>query len=207
VNKSIYDKIIDKGSQDALEIINLGKQKAEAIENEIISEANLEAENILKRNQKTNQDKLKAHKTQLERMSKREILFKKKELIDQLFLVALERLQNLKDEELFKYVLEHIKLERLTGNEIVRVNKTDYSRYLSVFSTEKPSDLVTLDKLNKELGSGYNLKLSKQPVEINGGFILESENYDIDLSFVSVLNIIKESNETELANILFNEEN
>ena len=87
------------------------------------------------------------------------------------------------------------------------MNKTDYSRYLSVFSTEKPSDLVTLDKLNKELGSGYNLKLSKQPVEINGGFILESENYDIDLSFVSVLNIIKESNETELANILFNEEN
>ncbi|HHW99717.1 MAG TPA: hypothetical protein GX740_00230, partial [Acholeplasmataceae bacterium] len=49
MNKSIYDKIIDKGSQDALEIINLGKQKAEAIENEIISEANLEAENILKR--------------------------------------------------------------------------------------------------------------------------------------------------------------
>ncbi len=89
MNKSIYDKIIDKGSQDALEIINLGKQKAEAIENEIISEANLEAENILKRNQKTNQDKLKAHKTQLERMSKREILFKKKELLKHLKTVSI----------------------------------------------------------------------------------------------------------------------
>lgn len=207
VNKSIYDKIIDRGSLEALEIINQGKQKAEIIEKEIIDEATKDSELLLNKNAQVNQDKLKAAKTNFERFAKKEILFKKKELIEELFKVAHSKLKALNDIELFDLVKKHIQKENITGNEIIKVNKSEYGKYLSLFSSGKPSDLVVLDKLNRALGEGYNLKLGKDHVDIDGGFIIESENFDIDFSFASILNVIKESDETMIANILFNEEN
>lgn len=206
VNKSIYDKIIDKGSQEALEILNQGKQKAEALYNELISEANKEANRILNKNNEQNKNKIKTFKSEIERLNKKEILFKKKELINELFLLTLSRLKALDDEKLINYVINHLKKENLTGNEIIKVNKNDYSKYLSLFSTEKPGDLVNLDKLNQMLGKNINLKLSKEAVDIEGGFILVSDKYDINLSFESILKAFLLNNETEIANILFKEE-
>ena len=207
VNKSIYDKIIDKGSLDASEIINLGKEKAEAIKASIIGEAKAEADKLINANKKSNQDKVKAKTTNFERLAKKEILFKKKELIDELFVVGLKKLKELKDIELFNLVKKYISLESITGSEIIKVSKADYGKYLSLFSSGKPTDLVLLDKLNKELGPNYNLKLTNTPANIDGGFIIVGEHFDIDLSFNSILNIIKEDHETKIANILYNEEN
>jgi V/A-type H+-transporting ATPase subunit E len=207
VNKSIYDKIIDKGSLDASEILNLGKQKVEALRKAIISEAKAEADKKLEINEKANQDKIKAMTTAFERLAKKEILFKKKQLIDDTFTLALNKLKKMSDSELATFVKKYILAETLTGNEVLKVNKADYGRYLSLFSSEKPSNMVTLDKLNSILGDKYQLKLSSEYVNIDGGFIIVSEHFDIDLSFNSILNIIKEKNETEIANILYNEEN
>lgn len=207
VNKSIYDKIIDKGSLDASEIISLGEQRAEVLRTSIISEAKAEAARKLEVNAKVNQEKVKAMTTAFERLAKKEILFKKKELIDDIFNLALNTLKKLSDFELFDFVKKYILAEKITGNEVIKVNKADYGKYLSLFSSNKPGDLVVLDKLNQKLGSKYNLKLSNEHVNINGGFIIESEHFDIDLSFDSILNIIKEQKETEIANILYNEEN
>jgi vacuolar-type H+-ATPase subunit E/Vma4 len=206
VNKSIYDKIIDKGSLDASEIINLGKQKALALKEAIISEAQEEANKKLEINEKSSQDKVKTMTTAFERLAKKEILFKKKELIDETFNQALNKLKSMSDSELQSFVKKYLLAESLTGKEVLKVNKADYGRYLSLFSSAKPSDLVTLDKLNSKLGSKYNLKLSNEYVNIDGGFIIVGEHYDIDLSFNSILYIIKEQNETEIADILYHEE-
>jgi vacuolar-type H+-ATPase subunit E/Vma4 len=206
VNKSIYDKIIDKGSLDASEIINLGKQKALALKEAIISEAQEEANKKLEINEKSSQDKVKTMTTAFERLAKKEILFKKKELIDETFNQALNKLKSMSDSELQSFVKKYLLAESLTGKEVLKVNKADYGRYLSLFSSAKPSDLVTLDKLNSKLGSKYNLKLSNEYVNIDGGFIIVGEYYDIDLSFNSILYIIKEQNETEIADILYHEE-
>lgn len=207
VNKSIYDKIIDKGSLDAFEIINLGKEKAEEIKISIINEAKAEAHKLIQNNKKANQDKVKAKTTNFERLAKKEILFKKKELINDLFIIGKKKLKELKDIELFNLVKKYILKELITGSEIIKVSKADYGKYLSLFSSGKPTELVLLDKLNKELGSNYNLQLANTPANIDGGFIIVSKHFDIDLSFNSILNIIKESHETKIANILYNEEN
>lgn len=206
VNKSIYDKIIDKGSLDASEIIRLGKQKATSIEESIVNEAKLDSQKLLDNNNKANQDRMKAMTTNFERLAKKEILFKKKELIDDLFLVAINKLKTISDFELFGLVKKLIKNESITGNEVIKVSKSDFGKYLSLFSSGKATDLVELDKLNKELGGSYHLKLSNQPAQIDGGFVIVGEHFDIDLSYSSILNVIKEKNETKIANILFNEE-
>ncbi|MCK9471142.1 MAG: V-type ATP synthase subunit E family protein [Bacilli bacterium] len=207
VNKSIYDKIIDKGSLDASEILKLGKEKIEIMKDNIISEAKKEANKLIQHNSKQNQGKIKTKTTNLERLTKKEILFKKKELIDKIIDQALIKLKSLNDKQFIELVKKYILAETLTGNEVIKVNKADYGKYLSLFSSDKPKDLVVLDKLNKELGANYNLKLSNSSVNIDGGFIVVSENFDIDLSFNSILNIIKEKQETQIANILYNEEN
>lgn len=207
VNKSIYDKIIYKGSLDAFEIINLGKEKAEEIKISIINEAKAEAHKLIQNNKKANQDKVKTKTTNFERLAKKEILFKKKELINDLFIIGKKKLKELKDIELFNLVKKYILKELITGSEIIKVSKADYGKYLSLFSSGKPTELVLLDKLNKELGSNYNLQLANTPANIDGGFIIVSKHFDIDLSFNSILNIIKESHETKIANILYNEEN
>jgi len=206
VNKSIYEKIIEKGSLDASEIKKQGLNKAEALKNEIISEAEKEASKIIKRVEEQNQNRIKLHKTNLERTYKREILFKKKQLLDDLIKASIQKLVALSNEDLYKFVVSSLKRENLTGNEIIKVNKNDYSKYLTLFSSEKPSELVNLDKLNKELGNNYQLKLAKDAVDIVGGFIVIGEKYDINFSFESILNIIKENYEKDLANILFKED-
>lgn len=207
VNKSIYDKIIDRGSLDASEILNLGKEKAQILKDSIVSEAKADAFNKLENNSKANQDKTKAKTTDFERLAKKEILFKKKELIDEVFNLALMKLKSFKDSELFDLVKKYILAEAITGNEVIKVSKADYGKYLSLFSSEKPKNLVILDKLNQSLGNKYDLKLSSEHVNIDGGFIIVSEHFDIDLSFNSILNLIKEQQETKIANILYNEEN
>ena len=207
VNKSIYDKIIDRGSLDASEILNLGKGRIEAINESIIGEAEAEAKRILENSSNINQENIKAKTTNFERLAKREILFKKKELIDEVFMVAANKLKELNDTELFGLIKKYILEQSIAKDEYIKVSKSDYGKYLSLLSSEKPGDLVNLDKLNKALGDGYQLKLSNVPANIEGGFVIISENFDINLSFNSILNLIKEKNETEIANILFNEEN
>ncbi len=205
VNKTIYDKIIEKGSLDAKDITNLGKQKAEEARDVIIEEANKDASRIVNNNQRQNQDKVKAMTTNFERLAKREILFKKKDLMDQLFVEAATELQKLSNKDLFNFVVSRLQKETLNGNEVLKVNKKDYNKYLELFSSSKAAKLVELDKLNKALGNKYKLTLSSDDVDIEGGFIVISEHFDINLSFVSILNIVKGANETELANILFSE--
>jgi V/A-type H+-transporting ATPase subunit E len=94
--------------------------------------------------------------------------------------------------------------EKINGDEIIQVNSQDYELYLRNFSSKAKGDLVVMDKLNQELGSShYNLKLSSTPANINGGFIIIGEAFDIDFSFETILSSLQEKYETEVAEKMF----
>lgn len=205
VNNTIYEKIVNKGSLDAQVIANAGKEAAEKIETEILSEAKAEAEKILNSSKIANNNLVESKRTELERLEKQQTLFKKKELIAQVFIDAKAQLTKIADDKLFGLICNYIKNENIAGDEYIQVSKEDYSKYLALLSTAKPAEEVLADKLNNALGDKYQLKLSNKPANIDSGFVIVGKNFDIDFSFNSILNIVKEKEETKIASILFEE--
>lgn len=206
-NRSIYEKIENKGALDASEILNNGQQKAQEIEDTILKNAKKEAELILQKANNRSRDHIKTQSTMIEQNAKQRTLLKKKDFINKTFDLAHQELLKIDDEKLVDYVVKMIQLEKINGNEAIEVSKEDYSRFSKLFTTGlQDNGYYVLDILNKKLGNNYKLKLSSKYADINGGFIIVGENFDIDLSYKTILERIKEEHETEIANILFDSE-
>ncbi|MFA6375134.1 MAG: V-type ATP synthase subunit E [Bacilli bacterium] len=205
--QDIYKKIEDKGKQEAQKIIFAGEQEAQAIKKEILEKA--EAEILIKNKElsKYINEELVTKESVLKQKEKMNILRDKKNLMLSTLNSAFEKMMNMSDERLKDYVITIIKSESIIGDETILVSNTEYNRYLNLFSSEKSmKDSVVLDLLNTELGRKYNLVLSNEGADIDGGFLIISKTYDIDGSYKTILNNVLENNESEIAKILFSEE-
>jgi vacuolar-type H+-ATPase subunit E/Vma4 len=207
VNNSIYERIENKGQNDALEIKRIGAEKAKQIEVSTLETAEKDIEKILLKVKSKGEVLLKTKKTEFLQKAKQRSLLKKKELINTVFQEALDKLNSLKDEDLVKLVEKLILADNIVGNEIVKVNNDDYPRYLKLFSSGKlVNGLISLDKLNLKLkDQKYQLRLSNENVNIKGGFIIIGDAYDIDHSYETILSTINDKYETELASMMFKE--
>lgn len=198
---SIYEKIEEKAQAEASLILEEAKIKAGEVSEKIISDANLKATDIINNINEKASDLLKSALTSNEQISKQELLAHKKELIHSVFVKVLEKLNSLDDESYTKFIVKLIKAENIKKNEVMFVNKEDFSRYNKLFS-ESSCDLA---KLNKLLGLDCCLTLSTEVLDIKGGFILKNENFDVDDSFETLLKDLESTLESTIANILFNE--
>jgi vacuolar-type H+-ATPase subunit E/Vma4 len=95
--------------------------------------------------------------------------------------------------------------ENIKGNETLVVAQKDQTKFIHLFSSGKlVNDCYVLDKLNSLLGdSKHQLRLAKNYANIDGGFIIIGESYDIDVSYQTLLNSIKENFESQIAKMLF----
>lgn len=204
-NNSIYQKIEEKGSLDAANILKTGDAKAQALHDEILAVATKEIAVMLEKAKQKGRDLVKMKITEQEQATKQRTLAMKKSLIDEVFEQILKSLTTLKDEALGKLVISFINQENIVGDEIIFVSKNDYEHYLTMFaSTPTKSPLVLLDKLNQKLNNPKaKLQLSSQSVNIQGGLILSGKAFDIDLSFETKIKMLKETYETKIAEILF----
>ena len=197
---TIYDKIEEKGRQEAEEIIQNAKKRAQELTDEIIHDASLKKEEIIKHAQRKKDEQLKTYKTTYNQASKQALLAAKKDLIHQEFTKLLDSLMNLTDEELKSYVLKRIKSSSCKHDDLIRVNASDQERFNRLFSN-KPNDL---EKLNKELN--MNLTLSPEAINIKGGFVIIDKVFDIDYSFEQEISDLEEALEKEIALMLFKSE-
>ena len=204
-NNSIYQKIEEKGSLDAANILKTGDAKAQALHDEILAVATKEIAVMLEKAKQKGRDLVKMKITEQEQATKQRTLAMKKSLIDEVFEQILKSLTTLKDEALGKLVISFINQENIVGDEIIFVSKNDYEHYLTMFaSTPTKSPLVLLDKLNQKLNNPKaKLQLSSQSVNIQGGLMLSGKAFDIDLSFETKIKMLKETYETKIAEILF----
>lgn len=204
---SIYEKIEQKGNADASEIYRIGEEKAKQLEESMISEAQAEIDKLLEKAKNTEMNRVKTQNAALEQNAKQQILLKKKELIDKAFELALGKLNSLADGELSLLVSNLLNRESLRGDEIIRVSAHDFPRYRKLFSSGKTDDgCYVLDKLNASLKKDFQLKLSDKPADIDGGFLVIGSDFDIDLSFRTLLEDLKEKNEISIAKLLFENE-
>lgn len=203
--KTIYDKIIDKGKEDAKVILADGLKKLEQLKLEKIEEAKNKQKDELKKQEALNQSKKQAALINARREAKKEEIKLKQALLKETVSDAVAKLDNLKQNELFDFVLKLVKEDNLSGKEVIYVNKKDYSKYLATFSSKKEGDLVELDKLNNALGKKYELKLSNKAMNLDGGFYIVSEKYDINHSYSALVDNFLAKLEADLNKILFSE--
>lgn len=203
--KTIYDKIIDKGKEDAKVILADGLKKLEQLKLEQIEEAKNKQKDELKKQEALNQSKKQAALINARREAKKEEIKLKQALLKETVSDAVAKLNNLKQNELFDFVLKLVKEDDLSGKEIIYVNKKDYSKYLATLSSKKEGDLVELDKLNNALGKKFELRLSNKPKDLDGGFYIVSEKYDINHSYSALVDNLLAKLEADLNKILFSE--
>lgn len=203
--KTIYDKIIDKGKEDAKVILADGLKKLKQLKLEQIEEAKNKQKDELKKQEALNQSKKQAALINARREAKKEEIKLKQALLKETVSDAVAKLDNLKQKELFDFVLKLVKEDDLSGKEIIYVNKKDYSKYLATLSSKKEGDLVELDKLNNALGKKFELRLSNKPKDLDGGFYIVSEKYDINHSYSALVDNLLAKLEADLNKILFSE--
>lgn len=198
--QTIYEKIENKGRNDALEIKKNGEEKAERLKKEVLEKTEEVIHKMVDNAKEEAKETLKTKYTEFAQMSNQSTLKNRKEIIKMTFEKAFERMSDFSDDELFEYVVKLLKNSQIAGNEVIKVSSSSRQRYQKLFSKKNNNEL---DILNKELGDNCSLKMSNEDALIDGGFILESEYFDIDYSYRTVLKDLMSEVETELAKILF----
>ncbi|MGI6359960.1 MAG: hypothetical protein ACOX02_02810 [Acholeplasmatales bacterium] len=199
---TLLKKIEEKGLKEKEEIL----KEANAEVNAILSEAKLKAkkeyEKIVSDETLKSAREIEQRKNAFLLEKRQAILLEQSNQVDLVIDKLRNHLLNLEGEDLLKYSASLIKKETLSGDTI-RVSKKDYNKYLTAFSSGKKADIVVLDKLNKALGKGYNLKLESIPENITDGFIVLGKTYDLNFSIEPYLVDLKKKYEKEIFKILF----
>jgi V/A-type H+-transporting ATPase subunit E len=199
--KTIYEKIEELGNEELAQIKIDTLELCENTYKEIISKANLEAERIVKEaNFKASQIKTQQeHNSNLERRQTKGKIYE--QVVEEVFSKVLEHYNNLEGTKLLNLVASLLSNEEVDKNAKIEVSKKDYNKYLNALSSNKKD----LDLLNKKLGNKYNLELSKDPANIENGFIVIGSIYDLNFNFTDLVNLKKEELQRDLIKHLFEE--
>ena len=193
--EKVEERIINKGKKEAESFLSEEKAKIDK-EKKLFAaskkeefeakfkEALLKIENEAKR--KVDQKKIEAD---------REILSKKRAMIDELFELVMKKLSSL-DSKTYKKFMEGLILrDAPKGSSVILVNKKDVSLFNENF----------ISSLNKKLGKDRKVSLSSVTVDIKGGCILKGNEVEIDDSMETLLSDERELEEISIASDLFGE--
>jgi V/A-type H+/Na+-transporting ATPase subunit E len=194
------DGILDKINRNAEEKVEAIREQGRRKREETLSRAQARARDIKERILKEATEKADMEKrrtavsAQLE--YRRETLKEKQNLIEDCFQAALEQLLNLPEEE-YRSLLRNMLLRTapaVAGR--VAVSARDQGRI----------DQAFLDSVNQELkasGKEGHLEVDGTSADIKGGFLLRTEGVEVDCSFGTLLGLLRDDVQTEVAAILF----
>lgn len=179
------DKIAKEAEDKALQIVAEAEQKASRKTEQMLDQASKGAEEHEKRI---------ISAFQLE--ARKEVLAAKKKLIDQSFSEALNRLLSM-DEGSYLKVIRQMLLDMVEdGIEKIACSADDLKKIPDSFWKDINQVLESKGKVGK-------LSLSDEPAAIKGGFILLSDDIEINGSFEALLDQHREELEPEIAKVLF----
>jgi V/A-type H+-transporting ATPase subunit E len=178
-------KIVREGEAQAREIIEDAKAQIEKIVSDFEAKAKAEAKEHIRR---------QVSLRELE--AKKAILAEKGKVIDQVFDRVLEELRR-RDREGGYALTRELLLKAIdVGDEKIIVSPEDSKAIGSSF-------LKDLNKQIKAMGKSGGVTLSEETRDVKGGFILVRGRREINSRFETILSMIRDEVETEVAGILF----
>jgi V/A-type H+-transporting ATPase subunit E len=193
--EKVVTKILKEAEKKSKSIVD----KARADSEEVIKAASLQAERILKDAKELSAEKAREEKERVLASANLEIrkamLEQKQKLMDEAFKGAVNHLRQ-KTKKEYVALIERLLVQSVeTGAEEVIVGKADKNLI----------DSKVIASANKKLRDRGNLTLSKTVGSMTGGFILRRGKVDVNLSFDGLIELARESLESEVAKILFRE--
>ncbi len=195
---NLTSKIISDAEVKKIEILNEANLKADTIIKHKIEEANKKASSILEK-AKVESDTIKERvlsKSQLEARNKK--LVAKQQIIDKVFEEAKIRLVNMNAEELEGFIRNSIMNLDLDGDEEIILNNSDIGKLPVEFLENINSELEAKGKVGK-------LTFGERDYKIEGGFIISKNGIEINNSFEDLVNSLKYELEYQVGKILFAE--
>lgn len=194
---TLYEQIKLKGQKEAEAIVEQGKVEANALYQKMISDSRTHFEVSNEKAEKKSKATIDSKEQMNRRALRDENALAKQALISGVFEEIKTYLENLKGKDLFNYVKSALQKETIEGNEHIQVSKKDYETYRSILASTT-GDLVDADLLNKELGAKAHLKLSKQPANIESGFIVVGKIFDLNFSYEETIQRLTTKYEKEI---------
>ena len=177
----------EEGRLKRREIVSKAESRAKEISERIIEEAEEKAELERRRSSVS---------AELER--RKEVLREKQKLLEDCFRAALEQLMNLPIEEYHALIRKMLMNLVSSGDEHLLISPED----------ERRIDREFIDRVNDELkkaGKKGNLQLDGISPTLRGGFVLKTEEVEVDCSFGAVLAQLRQELQSDVAGILFGE--
>lgn len=188
--ETVTTKIEEKARLAADEILTEARKKADSDRKVILDDAALRVEKMLE-GAKQNAEIAEKGRAQTDAMNiKLGILDTKRQIINEAKNEAKAKLINMSGEDFIKIFTKYISTSELSGEfELIpSAVHRDFCKG-AIKSFEKCADI--------------KIKLSKADADIDSGFILSSDEYDVEFSLDAVLDEVLEENEKAIADILF----
>lgn len=180
------ESILATAEEEKNKILSKKVASAKELEKEILEKAEIEAKS--KKERVISGAKLKA---------RNEKLAAKQEVIEEVFSKSVETLCKLNDREFVKFIKDSILLLNIDGDETLILNENGNK----IVSKE------VVAEINAELkakGLKGEIKISETIGSFRGGFILEKGGVEINNTFESLVDSLKDQLEFEVAKVLFN---
>ena len=187
----IRESILAEAKAQAESIVKEAEDKVKEMEEQAEKRAGENTQNRLTRAEVEAEEAQKRMLSMAELDLKKQSLEVKQSLIDKAFDKALDRLKNLPEEKYAAMMVSILGNAGITGCEELIVPQKDRERFKKEL----------LKKINDELG--FELKLSGETRNMQGGFIVKSNGVEINNSFETLLRMEREKIETQIAEILF----
>jgi V/A-type H+-transporting ATPase subunit E len=178
-------RILKEGADEAKAVLDRAREEAGSITSDFKARAQAEAKEYVRR--QVSLRELEARKA---------VLTEKGKMIDQVFEEALDELRR-RDRETGHSLTRDLLLKAVeVGDEEIMVSPEDREAISSAF----------LKALNKELtatGRRGEVTLSEETRNIRGGFVLRRGRAEINATFETLLLMLRDDVETEVAELLF----
>lgn len=193
----IVDKIKDESAQRCENILKKADNDASALIAKARSDAGKKADEILTKAHEEADRIVAVAKSSGETVSKTKYLEVKNAVINDIISASYEKLLLLNDEDYFSLLFSLCVKYVETGECLMFLNSRDLKRL--------PKDFE--DRINQTVYEKAAVQISKEPMDIENGFILDYGNFTVNCTLKSVFDDNKEKFRDLLSSRLFSNEN